>query len=430
MTKRDVSKVAVVGLGYVGLPLAAALAKKIPVLGIDVNQKRVAGLKEGYDINNEMNPDDLKNTNLTFTTDFSELKEHNFIIVAVPTPVDKNKKPDLIFLEKSSESIGKNMAKGTIVVYESTVYPGVTEDVCAKVLETYSGMKCGVDFNIGYSPERINPGDTVHTVDKITKIVSGDNEDTLETIAEVYSRVVEPGVFKASNIKTAEMAKVIENTQRDINIALLNEIALICEKIGIRTQDVLDATRTKWNALPFFPGLVGGHCIGVDPYYLTYKCEELNYHPQMILSGRRINDSMPKYVAEMAVKNLIHSEKVVKGANILILGVTFKENVKDIRNSKIYDMMLELKDFGLNVFLHDPLAEEEHVEEEFGTHLIKIEAMKNIDCVIYAVSHNEYKALDWKNIRALCNDNPVFMDIKSVMKKKQIEDLGFRYWSL
>jgi len=430
MNKREVSKVAVVGLGYVGLPLAAALAKKIPVLGIDVNQKRVSGLKEGYDINNEMDPSDLKNSNLTFTTDFSELKEHNFVIVAVPTPVDRNKKPDLIFLEKSSEAIGKNMSKGTIVVYESTVYPGVTEDVCAKVLEKFSGMKCGVDFNIGYSPERINPGDTVHTVDKITKIVSGDNDETLETVAEVYSRVVEPGVFKAANIKTAEMAKVIENTQRDINIALLNEIALICEKIGIRTQDVLEATKTKWNSLPFFPGLVGGHCIGVDPYYLTYKCEELNYHPQMILSGRRINDSMPKYVAEMAVKNLIHSEKVVKGANILILGVTFKENVKDIRNSKIYDMMLELKDFGLNVFLHDPLAEEEHVEEEFGTHLIKIEDMKNIDCVIYAVSHNEYKSLDWKNIRSLCNDNPVFMDIKSVMKKKQLEELGFRYWSL
>lgn len=430
MSKNNISKVAVVGLGYVGLPLASALAKKIPVLGIDVNEKRVSGLKEGYDINNEMDPSDLKNPNLTFTSNFSDLKDHNFIIVAVPTPVDQNKKPDLIFLEKSSESIGKNMQKGTIVVYESTVYPGVTEDVCAKVLEKHSGLKCGVDFNIGYSPERINPGDTVHTVDKITKIVSGDTEETLEIIAEVYSRVVEPGVFRAASIKTAEMSKVIENTQRDINIALLNEIALICEKLGIRTQDVLDATRTKWNYLPFSPGLVGGHCIGVDPYYLTYKCEELNYHPQMILSGRRINDSMPKYVAEMAVKQLIHRGKVVKGANVLMLGVTFKENVKDIRNSKIYDMMLELKDFGLNVFLNDPLAEEEHVEEEFGTHLIKIDDMKDIDCVIYAVSHNEYKSLDWSHIKSLCRENPVFMDIKSVLKKKDIEAKGFTYWSL
>lgn len=427
---KDVNKVAVVGLGYVGLPLAVALSKKIEVLGIDVNEKRVSSLREGYDINEEMPGEELKNDNLSFTTDFSNIKNHNFIIVAVPTPVDKNKKPDVIFLEKASEAIGKHLQKGSIVVYESTVFPGVTEDICAPILEKTSGLKWGIDFNIGYSPERINPGDTVHTVDKITKIVSGDDDETLETVAAVYSRVVEPGVFKATSIKVAEMAKVIENTQRDINIALMNEIALICEKIGIRSKDVFDATKTKWNALPFTPGLVGGHCIGVDPYYLTYKCEELNYHPQMILSGRRINDLMPKYVAEIVVKKLIHNHKIVRGSNVLVLGVTFKENVKDIRNSKIYDMMLEMKDFNLNVFLHDPLAEQEHVEEEFGQKLINIDDMKNIDCIVFAVSHEEYKNINLEDLRKLCSENPVFVDVKSAINKKEVEKQGFTYWSL
>ena len=424
-------KIAVVGLGYVGLPLAVALGKKYEILGIDVSERRIQALKENIDINDETPLEDLKATNIIYTTDFSLIKDRNFIVVAVPTPVDQNKRPDLIFLEKSSEAIGKHMSKGTIVVYESTVYPGVTEDVCVPILEKVSGLKYGVDFNVGYSPERINPGDKVHTVEKITKIVSGDTEETLEIVADVYSKVVEPGVFKAASIKTAEMAKVIENTQRDINIALLNEIALICDRLGIRSKDVVEATKTKWNYLPFTPGLVGGHCIGVDPYYLTFKCEELNYHPQMILSGRRINDSMAKHVAEVAVKKLIHNGKVVRNSNVLILGVTFKENVKDIRNSKIYDMVTELEEFKVNVFLDDPLAEKDHVEEEFHKELINdIKEMKDIDCVVLAVPHKEYMNLDLDCIKSLCTENPVFIDLKGIMGKKQVEAKGFTYWSL
>lgn len=424
-------KIAVVGLGYVGLPLAVALGKKYEILGIDVSERRIQALKENVDINDETPLEDLKATNIIYTTDFSLIKDRNFIVVAVPTPVDQNKRPDLIFLEKSSEAIGKHMSKGTIVVYESTVYPGVTEDVCVPILEKVSGLKYGVDFNVGYSPERINPGDKVHTVEKITKIVSGDTEETLEIVADVYSKVVEPGVFKAASIKTAEMAKVIENTQRDINIALLNEIALICDRLGIRSKDVVEATKTKWNYLPFTPGLVGGHCIGVDPYYLTFKCEELNYHPQMILSGRRINDSMAKHVAEVAVKKLIHNGKVVRNSNVLILGVTFKENVKDIRNSKIYDMVTELEEFKVNVFLDDPLAEKDHVEEEFHKELISdIKDMKDIDCVVLAVPHKEYMNLDLDFIKSLCTENPVFIDLKGIMGKKQVEAKGFTYWSL
>lgn len=424
-------KIAVVGLGYVGLPLAVALGKKYEILGIDVSKRRIKALKENIDINDETPLEDLKATNIIYTTDFSLIKDRNFIVVAVPTPVDQNKRPDLIFLEKSSEAIGKHMSKGTIVVYESTVYPGVTEDVCVPILEKVSGLKYGVDFNVGYSPERINPGDKVHTVEKITKIVSGDTEETLEIVADVYSKVVESGVFKAASIKTAEMAKVIENTQRDINIALLNEIALICDRLGIRSKDVVEATKTKWNYLPFTPGLVGGHCIGVDPYYLTFKCEELNYHPQMILSGRRINDSMAKHVAEVAVKKLIHNGKVVRNSNVLILGVTFKENVKDIRNSKIYDMVTELEEFKVNVFLDDPLAEKDHVEEEFHKELISdIKDMKDIDCVVLAVPHKEYMNLDLDFIKSLCTENPVFIDLKGITNKKQVEAKGFTYWSL
>jgi UDP-N-acetyl-D-galactosamine dehydrogenase len=426
----EITSLAVIGLGYVGLPLAVALSKEFNVVGIDVNEQRVDTLKRGFDTNNETSSDDLRSSNIKFTTDFSVLKEYQFIIVTVPTPVDINKRPDLSFLELASKSIGKHLQEESIVVYESTVYPGVTEEFCAPILEKYSGLKYGVDFNVGYSPERINPGDKVHTVDKVIKIVAGDNEKTLNTIESVYGKIVKAGIYKAASIKTAEMAKVIENTQRDINIALMNEIALICQKLDIETKDVLDAAKTKWNFLAFSPGLVGGHCIGVDPYYLTFKCEELNYHPQMILSGRRINDSIGKHIAEVTIKKLIGNNKLVKSANVLIMGATFKENIKDIRNSKVLDIVEELRDYRINVFLNDPLADPEQVKHEFNVDLVDLKNIKNMDCIILAVQHNNYLGLKIDFYRNLCSENPIFIDVKSLMNKQELEESGFTYWGL
>ncbi|NOQ51765.1 MAG: nucleotide sugar dehydrogenase, partial [Desulfuromonadaceae bacterium] len=350
------ARIAVVGLGYVGLPLAAAFGKKVDVIGFDIHAEKVKQLEAGYDATGELTSEDLANTHINYTTDPARLKTADFIIVTVPTPIDENNNPDLTPLEMASQTIGQNLKKGAIIVYESTVYPGVTEDICVPILEQASGGKCGGDFKVGYSPERINPGDKVHTVDKIIKVVSGQDEETLETVAQVYELVVMAGVHRASSIKVAEAAKVIENTQRDLNIALINELALIFNKLDIPTQDVLAAAGTKWNFLKFTPGLVGGHCIGVDPYYLTHKAEQIGYLPQVILAGRRINDGMGKYIAENTVKQMIKSGKVIKGSRVLVFGLTFKEDVPDIRNTKVVDIVKELNDYGIEVLIHDPLA--------------------------------------------------------------------------
>jgi UDP-N-acetyl-D-galactosamine dehydrogenase len=427
---QEISHLAVVGLGYVGLPLAVALSKEFQVMGIDISEQRIENLNKGLDTNNEIAPEELKSASISFTTDFSALREYKFIIVTVPTPVDINKRPDLSFLALASKAIGKYLQEESVVVYESTVYPGVTEEYCVPVLEKYSGLKWGIDFNVGYSPERINPGDKVHTVDKVVKIISADNNKTLNIIDSVYSKIITAGVYRAESIKTAEMAKVIENTQRDINIALMNEIALICQKLDIETQDVLNAARTKWNFLPFSPGLVGGHCIGVDPYYLTFKCEELNYHPQMILSGRRINDSIGKYIAEVAIKKIIGNNKLVKSANVLVMGATFKENIKDIRNSKVLDIVEELRDYRINVFLNDPLADPGQVKHEFRLDLVELKNIKNMDCIILAVQHHSYSDLEIDFLRALCTEHPIFIDVKGYMNKQALEEKGFTYWCL
>lgn len=426
----EIDQVAIIGLGYVGLPLAVALSKHFKIVGIDISEKRVNELKKGFDINNETSSEELDNQNLYFTSDFSNLSETKFIIVTVPTPVDKNKRPDLSPLYFASKEIGKNITEDSIVVFESTVYPGVTEEYCVPIIEKYSGLQYGTDFHAGYSPERINPGDKVHSIENVVKIISADNENSLDKLDYVYGKIVKKGLYKAKTIKTAEMAKVIENTQRDINIALMNEIALICHKLNINTKDVLDAARTKWNFLPFTPGLVGGHCIGVDPYYLTYKCEELNYHPEMILSGRRINDGMGKYIAETAIKKLISNSKTIKNSNVLILGVTFKENIKDIRNSKVLDIVNELKEYQVNVFVNDPQAEPDHVKREFNVDAVSLENIKNMDCIIFAVQHNEYLEFTPEFFKTLCNKDPVFIDVKSCFDKEDLEKNGFNYFSL
>lgn len=426
----ELDQIAVIGLGYVGLPLAVALSKHFKLIGIDVSEKRINELKKGFDINNETTQEELDNKNLYFTSDFSKISDVKFVIVTVPTPVDKNKRPDLSPLYSASKELGKNITEDTIIVFESTVYPGVTEEYCVPIIEKYSGLKYGIDFHAGYSPERINPGDKVHNIENVVKIISADNEKSLEKLDFVYGKIVKKGLYKAKSIKTAEMAKVIENTQRDINIALMNEIALICHKLNLSTKDVLDAARTKWNFLPFTPGLVGGHCIGVDPYYLTFKCEELNYHPEMILSGRRINDGMGKYIAEVAIKKLISNSKTIKNSNVLILGVTFKENIKDIRNSKVLDIVNELKEYQVNVFVNDPQAEPDHVKKEFNVDSVSLENIKNMDCIIFAVQHKEYLDFTPEFFKNLCNKEPVFIDVKSCFDKDSLEKVGFNYFSL
>ncbi|HET6331523.1 MAG TPA: nucleotide sugar dehydrogenase, partial [Holophagaceae bacterium] len=379
-------RIVVVGLGYVGLPLALELAKKFPgTVGFDIHAVKVAELQAGVDRTREVEPEALKTTALKMTADPEDMCGADFFIVAVPTPIDGWNRPDLTPMIKASETVGRVLGKGAIVVFESTVFPGVTEEICGPVLEKVSGLKCGVDFKLGYSPERINPGDKVHTVDKITKVVSGQDAASLKVISGVYAAVVTAGVHEASSIKVAETAKVIENTQRDINIALMNELAIICEKVGIRTMDVLAAARTKWNFLPFSPGLVGGHCIGVDPYYLTTKAEELGYQPQVILAGRRINDTMGAYVAQKLVKLLIQQETPVKTARVGILGLTFKEDVHDIRNSKVPDIVEELRNFGIEPLIHDPLADAGATHEEYGLTLSPFEAFKELDALVFAV---------------------------------------------
>ena len=410
------TKVCVVGLGYVGLPLAVELAKHFTMYGFDINEKRIAILKKGEDPNREVDSDTLKKAAIEYSSDPAIIKKASFIIVAVPTPVDEHKIPDLTPVIKASETVGKNLKKGAIVSYESTVYPGVTEDICVPVLEKESGLKWKKDFFVGYSPERINPGDREHTVSRITKVVSGDTPGTLETVAAVYGAAVSAGVFRAASIKVAEAAKVIENTQRDINIALMNELRIIFDKMEISTADVLAAARTKWNFLPFEPGLVGGHCIGVDPYYLAYKAEELGHHPQIIMAGRRINDAMGRYFGREVVKRLIQKSINVKDARALMLGITFKEDVPDIRNSKILDIISELEEFGVNVDVWDPVADPEEVKLEYGIAPVAPPKPGAYDAVVLAVKHRQFMEMGKEGLLKFLKGNGVFYDVKEVMK--------------
>lgn len=416
--------VCVVGLGYVGLPLALALGRTdIKTLGFDISEKRVDALKKGIDESKELSKEEVRDSSLIYTSDENDIKKANFVIVAVPTPVNKANQPDLFLVEKASETVGRNLKKGSIVVYESTVYPGVTEDICGPILEKVSGMKCGLDFKLGYSPERMNPGDKEHSVDKIVKVVSAQDKKSLKIVSGIYQLVCLAGVHEATNIKTAEAAKVIENTQRDINIALINELSLIFHRMGIDTTEVLEAAGTKWNFLKFTPGLVGGHCIGVDPYYLVYKVEELGYHPQVITAGRRVNDYMPEFVADETLKGLIEAGKNIKGAKVLVLGLTFKENVKDVRNSKISNTINKLKDFGVNVTGYDPFLDKEEIKGEIGNIKVISEIKGEFDAVILATAHKQFFNQESK-ITALMKDKPIIVDVKNIFRslrnKKEI----------
>lgn len=426
-------KLSLVGLGYVGMPIAVAFAKKIKVVGFDLNEAKINLYKSGIDPTNEVGNDVIKNTKVEFTADPSKLKEAKFHIVAVPTPVNNDHTPDLTPVEGASRILGQNLTKGSVVVFESTVYPGVTEDVCVPILEKESGLKCGVDFKIGYSPERINPGDKVHRLETITKIVSGMDAETLDTVAKVYELVVEAGVYRADSIKVAEAAKVIENSQRDINIAFMNELSIIFNKMGIDTKSVLEAAGTKWNFLKFAPGLVGGHCIGVDPYYLTYKAEELGYHSQIILSGRRINDDMGKYVAESLVKNLIKANIPVQGAKIAILGFTFKENCPDTRNTKVIDIYNELAEYGITPIVVDPAADADEAKRLYGIEFQTMDDVKNMDAVVMAVAHTQFLDLKKSDIGSFFNpehSKKVFMDIKGLFDRKEFSTEDYIYWRL
>ena len=424
-------KLSLVGLGYVGMPIAVAFAKKVDVVGFDLNEKKIELYKNGIDPTNEVGDEAIKNTTVEFTADETKLKEAKFHIVAVPTPVNDDHTPDLSPVEGASEILGRNLTKGSIVVFESTVYPGVTEDVCIPILERESGLKCGVDFKIGYSPERINPGDKVHRLETIMKIVSGMDEESLDVIAKVYELVVEAGVHRAESIKVAEAAKVIENSQRDINIAFMNELSIIFNKMGIDTQSVLKAAGTKWNFLNFYPGLVGGHCIGVDPYYLTYKAEMMGYHSQIILSGRRINDDMGKYVAENIVKKLISADKNVKNAKVAILGFTFKENCPDTRNTKIIDIVNELGEYGITPVIADPQADADEAERLYGIKFMDIADINDADAVVLAVAHDCFKELGMDNIDKLYGEGEkIMIDIKGLLDRKAYENAGYSYWRL
>ncbi len=424
-------KLSLVGLGYVGMPIAVAFAKKIDVIGFDLNEKKIELYKSGIDPTNEVGDETIKATTVDFTADEARLKEAKFHIVAVPTPVNDDHTPDLSPVEGACHILGRNLTAGSVVVFESTVYPGVTEENCVPILEEESGLKCGVDFKVGYSPERINPGDKVHRLETIVKIVSGMDEETLELAAKVYELVVEAGVYKAESIKVAEAAKVIENSQRDINIAFMNELSIIFNKMGIDTQAVLKAAGTKWNFLKFFPGLVGGHCIGVDPYYLTYKAEKFGYHSQVILAGRRNNDDMGKYVAEMTVKKLIAAGKPVKDARVAILGFTFKENCPDIRNTRVIDIVNELKEYGVEALVTDPQAEAWEAEKFYGISFTDMKDIKDVSAVIVAVAHEEFSELTVQAVDALLDDgNKVLIDIKGICDKKTFEKAGYTYWRL
>ena len=431
MEKKGARSIAVVGLGYVGLPIAVAFGKLGPVIGFDINKAKVDELRKGLDRTGEVPEKDLLSTQVRYTCEPTDLKAADFIIVAVPTPINEALQPDLKALRMVSEMIGAHMSSGTIVVYESTVYPGVTEEICLPLLEKKSGMKAGVDFKVGYSPERINPGDREHTLEKIVKVVSAQDAESLEIVANTYGLVVKAGIHRASSIKVAEAAKVIENTQRDLNIALMNELALIFHRLGIDTKSVLDAAGTKWNFLNFSPGLVGGHCIGVDPYYLTTKAESVGYHPQVILSGRRINNGMGKFVAEQTMKLLSQLARPVGELKVGVLGLTFKENVPDLRNSKVPDIISELREYGIKVLVHDPMAGREEAVAEYGIHLVEWKDLKDLDGILLAVAHRQFTEMRLgdllKPLRS--QTSGVVIDVKSMLDPGKVPD-ALKYWRL
>ena len=427
-------KLALVGLGYVGMPIAVEFAKHVKVIGFDINEKRVNEYKNGIDETNEVG-EAIKNTTVDFTADPARLKEARFIIVAVPTPVNDDTTPDLKPVKGASKTVGQNLTPGSIVVFESTVYPGVTEDICVPIIERESGLKCGIDWKIGYSPERINPGDRVHTLTNIRKIVSGMDEESAREIKKVYDIVIKAGTFPVSDIKTAEAVKVVENSQRDINIAFMNEIAIICDKLGIDTDEVLAGMNTKWNALGFRPGLVGGHCIGVDPYYLTNAAEKLGYHSQIILNGRKVNDSMGAYVADAAIKEMIEAGMAPKKAVVIILGITFKENCPDTRNSKVVDIINRLKEYNINPIVSDRWADAEVAKKEYGVDLVPFENLPKADCIIVAVGHNEYRSMSTMQLKELFRDDlpdeeKVLIDVKSLYRMDELKYSGMRFWRL
>jgi UDP-N-acetyl-D-galactosamine dehydrogenase len=426
------SPVVVVGLGYVGLPLAVAMSEHFRVIGFDISDERVRQLKNGQDHTGEVSPDDMARAGVEYTTDPAVMREASVIVVAVPTPIDSLQRPDLTPIKGASRLVGENLSKGAVVVYESTVYPGLTEDICGPILEEVSGLVSGRDFFLGYSPERINPGDKVHTLRTIVKVVAGQTQDTAELLERFYASVVEAGIHRASSIRVAEAAKVIENTQRDINIALMNELALIFGRLGIDTTEVLQAAGTKWNFLRFSPGLVGGHCIGVDPYYLTLKAQEIGYHPQMILAGRRINDNMGRHVAETCVKLLIKQGVAVGTSRVGILGMTFKENVPDIRNTRVIDIIHELEDYGVNLLVADPQADGDQARREYGITLVAMEQMRDLDAVILAVPHKEYLALSLEDLRSVFRPGatPVLLDVKAALDPEGLLEDGFVLWRL
>jgi UDP-N-acetyl-D-galactosamine dehydrogenase len=422
-------RIAVIGLGYVGLPVAMAFAAKTDTLGFDIDARKIDELRAGHDRTGQHGREELRGSRLRLSVDPAALRDRTFFIVTVPTPIDEHKRPDLRPLLSASDTVGRALSRGAVVVYESTVYPGVTQEVCAPVLERCSGLKAGMDFNLGYSPERINPGDREHTFSKIKKIVSGDSATTLERIAAVYGMVVEAGLYRAESIKVAEAAKVIENTQRDLNIAFMNELAVIFDRLGISTREVLRAAGTKWNFLPFSPGLVGGHCIGVDPYYLTAKAEQLGYHPQVILAGRRINDSMGAFIAQKTVKLLVQQGLPVKGARVGVLGLTFKENVPDLRNSRVPDIVAELRSFGIEVLVHEPMGDPVESLHEYGIKLSPLDAFHNLDALVLAVCHREYLAAGAECLRARLKTCGVFVDVKSAFATSDFPP-PLAYWGL
>jgi len=432
LVKKEES-LSLIGLGYVGMPIAVAFADKgINVIGFDLNKSKIELYKSGVDPTNEVGNAAIKATSVYFTSEEKDLKKAKFHIVAVPTPVNTDHTPDLNPVIGASEIVGRNLVKGSIVVYESTVYPGCTEDVCIPILEKESGLKCGIDFKVGYSPERINPGDKVHRLENIHKIVSGMDEQSLEEIKNVYNLVIEVGTHPVSNIKTAEAVKVVENSQRDINIAFMNELAMVFDRMGIDTNEVVDGMNTKWNALGFRPGLVGGHCIGVDPYYFTYEAEKLGYHSQIVLNGRIINDSMGKFITDATIKKLILAGKAPQKSKIAIFGLTFKENCPDTRNSKVADIIKNLNEYGINPVIVDPWADEADAKKEYGVTLTKLEDIHDVDCIIIAVAHNEFKALSLSEIKTLYNndDQKVLIDVKGIFSIPQLKESGLIWWRL
>jgi UDP-N-acetyl-D-galactosamine dehydrogenase len=424
-------KISVIGLGYVGLPLAVLFSDHLDVIGFDTNKSKIELYKNGIDVTNEIGDDRLKNSTVDFTFLEESLKASRFHIIAVPTPVNTDKTPDLSPVTNASELVGRNLMKGSIVVFESTVYPGVTEDICIPILEATSGLKCGIDFNVGYSPERINPGDKVHRLENIKKIVSAQNDEILDIIAKVYELIITASVYKAGSIRVAEAAKIVENSQRDINIAFMNELAIVFDKMNIDTKEVIDAMNTKWNALGFYPGLVGGHCIGVDPYYFIYEAEKLGYHSQIILAGRKINDGMGSFIADSIIKQLILKNKQVRQAKVIIFGIAFKENCSDTRNSKVYDIITRLREYEIEPIVIDPVASKKEAKREYNLELKEMSEAYEADCLVFAVAHKQFETLDIDSLFKNCpNNEKIVIDVKSMLDKEKILANGYSYWRL